>query len=75
MVTLCIAEVGALLHSWRQRTVFVSDTLKKPAQSKHTRNQQEPAYHNKITSASTEEKVHRECEIAKSISMSSTNVL
>lgn len=58
MVTLCITEVGALLHSWRQRTVFVSDTVKKSAQSKHTRNQQEPVYHCKtITSASTEEKV------------------
>lgn len=76
MVTLCITEVGALLHSWRQRTVFVRDTVKKSAQRKHMRNQQEPVYHNEtITSASTEEKVHREWEIAKNIRMSSTNML
>lgn len=57
MVTLCVAEAGALLHSWRQRTVFVSDTVKKSAQSKHMRNQQEPVYHiETVTLASTEEK-------------------
>lgn len=66
MVTLRVTEVGALLHSWRQRAVFVSDTVKKSAQSKHTQNQQEPDYLNKtITSASTEEKVRKEWEIAK----------
>lgn len=66
MVTLCVAEAGALLHSWRQRTVFVSDTVKKSAQSKHTINQQETVYLNKtITSASTEEKARKEWEIAK----------